>query len=330
MELHLLYSHVATVSSPSESVEALKLTPSELPAQEEVWQHLTLGERSQAIKMVDVTTRRPKMYHRVITLTLDITNELGHRIFDANSPLFGIIVMESAGYGWVARHPTLHALNIFWTFDARASMNASHVRSYNLIFDLDDTLIFNPPLPNPESTPALYYVNQSPPHTICDDAADTPVKRPHVQEFLALLCDHFKTVKVCTLSLRERARQIVELLDPQHRTLLKNAHIDDQVCFVRIHSTQVQLACTYHGINLRSLHEWLRCSILSSHEVVSSDGAIVHGGPDVRLVHHARLNQSSPNHAIAPRSGSNRKRRYGRRIQPIRSHENHARRTSER
>lgn len=164
------------------------------------------------------------MYHRVITLTLDIANELGHRLFDQNSPLFGVIAIQNVGYGWVARHPTLHALNIFWVFDPYATSTASHIRQYNMIFDLDDTLIFNPPLPHPESTPALYYVNQTPPHTICDDPIDTPVKRPHIQEFLSLICDHFKLIKVCTLSLRERARQIIELLDPQHRTLLKDLH----------------------------------------------------------------------------------------------------------
>ena len=80
------------------------------------------------------------MYHRVITLTLDITNELGHRLFDQNSPLFGVIAIQNVGYGWVARHPTLHALNIFWVFDPYASSTASHIRQYNLIFDLDDTL----------------------------------------------------------------------------------------------------------------------------------------------------------------------------------------------
>eukprot|EP00668_Euglena_longa_P002806 GGOE01003284.1.p1 GENE.GGOE01003284.1~~GGOE01003284.1.p1 ORF type:complete len:556 (-),score=110.07 GGOE01003284.1:842-2509(-) len=233
MELHLLFSHVATVSSPSSSVEVLKLTPSELPAQEEVWQHLTQSGRAQCISMLDVTTRRPKMYHRVITLTLDITNEIGHRLFDPNSPLFGIIAMQNVGYGWVARHPTLHALNIFWVFDPYASPTASHIRQFNLIFDLDDTLIFNPPLPHPESTPALYYVNQTPPHTICDDPIDTPVKRPHIQDFLALVCDHFKLIKVCTLSLRERARQIIELLDPQHRTLLKDSVHGSQVLVAR-------------------------------------------------------------------------------------------------
>ena len=229
MELHLLYSHVASISSPSSSAESLKLTSSELPAQEEVWQCLTYNGRSPKIKMVDVSTRRPKMYHRVLTVTLDTRNEIGHRLFDVHSSLFGIAVVPNQGYAWIARHPSLHALNIFWVFDRRASENASHIRQYNLIFDLDDTLIFNPPLPNPETTPALYYVNQAPPHTICDDPADTPVKRPHVQEFLALVCEHFRYVKVCTLSLRDRAKQIVDLLDPQHKTLLKDQAPDCQV-----------------------------------------------------------------------------------------------------
>lgn len=48
-------------------VEALNLTPSELPAQEEVWQHLTLAGKAKTISVLDVT-HRPFLSNKSQTL----------------------------------------------------------------------------------------------------------------------------------------------------------------------------------------------------------------------------------------------------------------------
>ena len=64
-----------------------------------------------------------------------------------------------------------------------------------------------------------------------DEPLDTPVMRPYIQEFLDTVCLYFQTVRVCTLSLKARAREIVELLDPHSRHLLRDGSEDGRpVC----------------------------------------------------------------------------------------------------
>eukprot|EP00669_Euglena_mutabilis_P005071 TRINITY_DN16443_c0_g1_i1.p1 TRINITY_DN16443_c0_g1~~TRINITY_DN16443_c0_g1_i1.p1 ORF type:complete len:723 (-),score=171.27 TRINITY_DN16443_c0_g1_i1:367-2358(-) len=88
---------------------------------------------------------------------------------------------------------------------------------YNLVFDLDDTLVFDPEgLPH-EIAPGCELV----PHTPDEDFAASYC-RPHARAFLALVCQHFAEVRVCTFSGGRRALPIVRCLDPAHTTLRRD------------------------------------------------------------------------------------------------------------
>eukprot|EP00667_Euglena_gracilis_P014510 EG_transcript_15040 len=211
IELHFFYHHVANLHFPASACEHAYT-----PALFQAWE--TLSEHSKGcLHTVDVTTKPPPRYDQVLSANINILTGVGDRLFQRGSGLYVLTTVPAGGYVWIGRHPTMPAVNLYWMHACPAPL--PH-RRYNIVFDLDDTLIFNPPCPSPEP---LYYVNQTAPHRILDEPLDTPVMRPHIQEFLELICKHFETVRVCTLSLKPRAKQIVELLDPMRRTLLRNS-----------------------------------------------------------------------------------------------------------
>lgn len=66
------------------------------------------------------------------------------------------------------------------------------VLQYNIVFDLDDTLIYNP-----THAAAVVLgsepVNPAPPHAI-NAAEDFPYMRPNLERFLDLVCPYFRQV----------------------------------------------------------------------------------------------------------------------------------------
>ena len=217
LRVDFLYHHVADLRcSYGTSERETHNNPAEL----EVWQRL-VKQSNHCLKVVDVTTKFPAQYDCMVVATIDVLNEVGDRIFGRGSGLLAVASIPGAGYAWISRHPTssMQLVHIFLSYRVPQSRATLQHRQYNIVFDLDDTLIFNPPCPSP--TP-LYYVNQAAPHCILDEPLDTPVMRPYIQEFLELVCQYFGIVRVCTLSLKSRATQIIELLDPHRRTLLRD------------------------------------------------------------------------------------------------------------
>eukprot|EP00667_Euglena_gracilis_P009272 EG_transcript_9415 len=188
-------------------------------------QFARLGLRRLTIS--HVTTKSPTSSTRKV-MDIDITCDLGQLLLTRYPPgvLYAVCVVPDLG-------------QLYITGDERNQIRMSLVadksarpRPHNIVFDLDETLIFNPHHVG-DLPPGAMPVNPSPPHYINDLVIDTPYLRPNVLPFLQLVCQYFSQVRVCTMSLRQRAQAVIRHMDPGRRTLLKNLRTEKKVVTCR-------------------------------------------------------------------------------------------------
>eukprot|EP00906_Rhabdomonas_costata_P021778 RCo031574 len=164
---------------------------------------------------------------------------VGQRLFLAQPSLHSCIIFQGQGFLWLNRVQDEPFLRCTWLDDSSASL--SILPPLNICFDLDETLIFNADVAGASSP--LEYVVKEAPHALKDDCPelqpgsnalnptsrnniDTPFVRHNVAEFLELICPYFRNVRLATFSVEARAKEIAELLDPDHVSLLKNYRTD--------------------------------------------------------------------------------------------------------
>jgi hypothetical protein len=164
---------------------------------------------------------------------VEALNDVGLCLFAHCRPesLFCCAVLPEKGYVWLTKGAEAGSVLVYWVVDAAATPNIRWIRRNHLVFDLDETLIFNPPN-IPRSLRNMDYVNPVPPHYI-SEPSDKAVLRPHVKEFLELVCPYFDQVRTCSFSVHSRALRIVQLLDPSNTTLLKNWSEATKMVFAR-------------------------------------------------------------------------------------------------
>ena len=128
---------------------------------------------------------------------VEALNDVGLCLFAHCRPesLFCCAVLPEKGYVWLTKGAEAGSVLVYWVVDAAATPNIRWIRRNHLVFDLDETLIFNPPN-IPRSLRNMDYVNPVPPHYI-SEPSDKAVLRPHVKEFLELVCPYFDQVRPC-------------------------------------------------------------------------------------------------------------------------------------
>lgn len=186
------------------------------------------ASRLKRLVISHVTTRSPMgSKSKLLFSGVEMTCGIASHLFSEYIPetLYAVCPIPHVGRVFITGHP--HSkLQLQLIRDRGTSV----ARDYNIVFDLDDTLIYNP-THAAEVVPGSQFVNPAPPHRI-NAAEDVPYMRPNLEAFLDLVCPYFRQIRVCTMSMRQRAHRVVSLLDPAQQTLLRNqpAHGEVVAC----------------------------------------------------------------------------------------------------